>query len=213
MGQAKRRKQFDPEYGKPKIITGCFISVSSSSDAHAIYLGINRFGEIETRLISAHACIKSAFEKLGYCRDVLSNIKFTSWQTNNEICTIFLKHLVNLYGDYESDDAIYVLDNDAIKTISPPVKKLYTVLLTKAPEFDIDYRTFYGNPDDYCFFTVIDESDKPIGIYNDKQIPIFSSYVTAAFVADYCHENKTNQLTISLFKQLWNESNKLQGKI
>ncbi|AFZ15696.1 hypothetical protein Cri9333_4940 (plasmid) [Crinalium epipsammum PCC 9333] len=213
MGQAKRRKQFEPDYGKPKIITGSFISVSDFSDAHAIYLGINRFGEIETRLVSAHACIKSAWEKLGYCRDVLSTIKFTSWQTNNEINTIFLQNLVNLYGDYESDDAIYMLDNDVIKTISPPVKKLYTVSLAKRPEFDVDYRTFYGNPDDYCFFTVIDESGKPISIFGDKEIHIFSSYVTAAYVADYCHENKTHQLSPSLFKQLWTESNKIQGKI
>lgn len=213
MGQARWRKQFDPDYGKPKIITGSFLSVSNSSDAHAVYLGINRFGEIETRLISAHAYIKDAWEKLGYCRNILSKIRFTRLQSTNEITTLFLQNLLNLYGDYPSDDAIYTVDDGVIKTIKSPVKKLYNVLPVENSELNIDSRIFYGDPDDYCLFTVVDELRKPISIESKKQIPMFSSYFTAAYIADYCHQNEKNELTQSEFKQLWTEANKIQGKI
>lgn len=66
MGEAIRRKKLDHNYGN-SLNTECFIPASTSSDTHAVYLGIARKGSVESRLMPAHASIIDAWKILGYC--------------------------------------------------------------------------------------------------------------------------------------------------
>ncbi|VXD17415.1 hypothetical protein PL8927_60020 [Planktothrix serta PCC 8927] len=194
MGEAKRRKKLDANYGKTFNLE-CFIAAAEFSDAHAVYLGIKRSrNSFEKRLISAHANINKAWEILGYCQNILSQSRFAPAQDNDEIIRKFCLDLISTYGDYPSDDATYELRNGKIEVINPPVTKTYKVI----------------ELGDYIF--AIGKSPKePFLISND--VVLFTSYVTAAYVADYINLNNLDKLTNDELKPLWSEANKLQGLI
>lgn len=79
--------------------------------------------------------------------------------------------------------------------------------LRKAMIADINSKC--GNPNGYFIYTVGESLDKPFGDSN----PIFNSYVTAAYVADYVNDIKKESLTSEELNNLLVEANILQGKL
>jgi hypothetical protein len=198
MGEAKRRKKLDVNYGKTFSVE-CFIAASQFSDAHAIYLGIKRGMDSEKRLITAHADIKDTWKILGYCQNILSKSSFAPAQDIDKITRKFCLDLMSTYGDYPSDDFHYRLINGKLKVINHPVKKTYKVFELRDCIFVIG-----KSPEEP--FLIVDER-------NSRDVFLFSSYVTAAYVADYVNLNNLNTLTSDQLKPLWSEANKLQGLI
>ncbi|MEG3935029.1 MULTISPECIES: hypothetical protein [unclassified Microcoleus] len=232
MGEANRRKRFDSNYGNSLNI-GCFIAASTSSDAHAVYLGFGRKRSVERRLISAHASIIDAWKIFVYCQDILSKLKYFHLQSNDQITSNFISSLIGTYGDYSDDDAVYevsgdkkalmdwlsqgktILDDDLpsninVLVVKPPVSKKYKVFWYESQEAP---KNTYGNPEENCVFTVGKNSDEPISGGAHKKVILFSSYVTAAYVADYVNRLNRDSLTEEEVKRLLFEANRLQGKI
>lgn len=107
----KRRKikikaRPDLSYGRT-LNLACFVVQSQHSDAHAVYLSIDRGKETQLRLISAHASVLYAWKIAVNGTAILESSRFKYLQTNNAITKAFIYNLVETYGDYSSDDAQY----------------------------------------------------------------------------------------------------------
>jgi hypothetical protein len=102
----KIKEKLDMSYGR-NVTLYCFVERSHHSDAHAVYLEINRGKETQHRLISAHANIVDALKLSARGTKILENLTYDYKQTNDAITQAFIHNLVETYGDYTSDDAEY----------------------------------------------------------------------------------------------------------
>lgn len=238
MGEAKRRKEAG---WVPRMMRlECFIAQSQTSDAHSVYLGISRGEGVQLRQGNSFARIESAWEDL--CRDkkVLKTFKYRNSQSNDEIAQAFWCHALNTFGDVHSDDFKYELWGDKraglewikqggrpywdeppagvrIKIINPPVQKNYKVLLIRDNLGEKEHiKSLCGNPEDTHVFTVSNKTFDELVEDAKQQIHLYSSYVSAAYAADYLNSNNLNLdylLNEKNTQRLLYESNRLQGKL
>lgn len=219
---------------------GCFIAKSTSSDAHAVYLGIGRGSKpqkgepkIERRLMSPHASITDAWKILGNCQKILSNFSCDINASNDAITQKFVRQLLDTYGDYPDDEGIIklvsghkeafawiqnggtLMDADLPSGIVVQIDKPIVIKTCKVWLMSLGVpvpENSYGNYDDNHVYTIGQTLEKPVCRVADEMY-VFSSYVTAAYVADYLNRLNKDSLTAEEVKQLLFESNRIQGKI
>jgi len=100
----KAKTPLDMSYGRTLNLR-CFVNKSLHSEAHAVYLEIDRVKEKQYRLISAHANIIDAWQVAVNGTAILESCNYSYSKTNNPITEAFISDLVETYGDYPSDDA------------------------------------------------------------------------------------------------------------
>ena len=198
----------------------CHISKSNVSDAHTVYLSISRNQEIKLRRLDSFASIVDAWQSLSQAKAVLAKFKYSGEQSDDEITQRFVGAIHNTFGVLSNDDAVYQMSGDTragmewiaqgsnpftdipppgvhVEIINFPVRKKYNVMVLDS------------NTD---LFTVAQDSDKPL-LGEGENILAYSSYVTATYTADYANNNNKDFLSTEEVRQLWYESNLLQGKI
>lgn len=192
----------DLSYGRT-LNLGCFVAQSQQSDAHAVYLSIDRGRGKETqlRLISAHANVLDAWKIAVNGTAILESSRFKYLQTNNAITKAFIYNLVETYGYYSSDDAQYrpvgdpkvllpwllqggsmkdehIPDGISFEVIKPPVTKKWKI-----------YRRKSNHPDYAQGMYAIGFSDTEVlMIENTDFVVISNAYVLAGYIADYLND-------------------------
>lgn len=230
MGEAKR-KRLASRVQKPLRFVECFLAQSTVSDAHAVYLGIGRGLEITIHRLQSFTSIVDAWKFLRRATKVLLKFNYFDNQDCNEIASNFISILDHKYGHLFNDDPKCMLENTdiAIKGIAqgrmpnvnelppgvnrdffhPPVQKKYKVLYWLRTD---PIKSLCGNPQDTCWFSVGESHDNPLLV--DKGNPLIcSSYVTAAYIADYVNTHNQEGISEQEFAQLTHEANNLQGKV
>ena len=200
MGEAKRRKGFDPNFGKT--VNECFIANSFRSDNHTVYIKIGRqkpniyplsfFNNIEKAMMMKAYCnyvfggyIPKLKDFLGIARELQSVLK-------------------NQLGEFTDDRRVdKVLVNEKknrikhLETLKPAVKKRY-----KPASFSVDQNVTskaWGVME-------FDPYDDPIqGVLIDKDLYIFN-YESAAYIADYMNSNNLDSIDSE-------QGNKLRAEI
>jgi len=235
MGEAKRRKLAG--WVPHTVRLECFISKSTVSDAHCVYLGIGRGAEdIQLRRGSNYASIVDAWAELSRCRKALETFKYRDSQSNDEISQSFWRHVREKFGFFPCDDAAYQIEGIKtdknlewlaranpycdepppgviVKIIKPPVQKKHKVLFIREDLTKENSTSLCGNPEDTHVFTVSDKEFEEFVNNPTDKVYLFSSYVSAAYVADYLNLNNIDSLSDEKMKWLLTESNRLQGKI
>jgi hypothetical protein len=234
MGEARRRKAAG--WVPALVRLECFIAQSMVSDAHSVYLGIGRGQEVELRRMESFASIVDAWESLCRSKKVLQKFKYHHTQGNNEITRNFIRLKHDTFGVFPNDDANYELSGDKsamtlalewisegnnpfsgelppgvqIKIINPPVQKKYKVFSFKVENEPV--KNYCGNPEDTHNFCVGISSTELI-IVEDTEIPMYTSYISAAYTADYLNTRNQDFLSWEESRRLLYEANRLQGKI
>lgn len=235
MGEARRQKLAG--WVLHTVRLECFIAQSKHSDAHCVYLGIGRSKEdIQLQQGNNFSKIVDAWTELCQCKKALETFKYHDSQTNDNIGQNFWKYVIKVFGVVPSDDAMYRMEGDTKKTldwiaqggnpfldkppvnvrvkiINPLVQKIYKALMIKPDLVDGDLKSLCGNPDDVYVFSVGKSHEDPILESGSNNMFLFSSYVTAAYVADHLNEQSQNFLERREMIDLVQKSNKLQGKI
>ena len=234
MGEARRKKLagWVPAFVRLE----CFIAPSMVSDAHSVYLGIGRGQEVDLRRMESFASIVDAWESLCRSRKVLQKFKYHHNQDNNEISRNFIRLKHDTFGVFPNDDANYELSGDKlamtlalewisegnnpfsaelppgvqIKIINPPVQKKYKVFLFKLENEPV--KNYCGNPEDTHTFGV-GISNTELVLVEDTEIHMYTSYVSAAYTADYLNTRNQDFLSKEELRRLLYEANRLQGKI
>jgi len=112
MGRNKRKMKpkdrlfLEMSYGRTLNLQ-CVIDKSHHSDGHGVYLQIDRGKQKQHRLISVHANILDAWKVALNGNSLLEKSSFSYSNSNDEITQEFIRNLVQVYGDYDSDDAQY----------------------------------------------------------------------------------------------------------
>jgi hypothetical protein len=229
MGKSKGRKFRNWVLSNVKL--KCFITQSAVSDAHAVHLAIERDRDLELRRLDSFASIVKAWESFCQAKAALADFKCSPAQSNDEITQNFIRAIHDTFGEIPNDDAIYQMSGDkeaglkwlsqgnnafvdepppgvCIEVINPPVQKNYKVLA-------VDREIMKNVPNkpkyDGEVFTVAKNAKEPLLV--EDTLPVYSSYVSAAYVADHVNSNNRDSLTKEELLQLLYESNVLQGKI
>lgn len=201
MGEAKRRKLLDPEYGTGFKVD-CFLAHSEYSDAHGIYLLIENRRRIENTLLFVIADIKEALEKLAWIKNTIKQCSLASSDANSFIVSKVVEKSVELYGDFETDDMACICQGDSIETVKPPIKKRFKPLLAVGiPE----------SPSDSLYLVGLSEDERPVPTINNE-VGLFS-YTRAAYVADYMNANNLEEYSMELTQKLYIESIALQRRL
>ena len=236
--KSQKRKNKPFGFQKTPVYLECFIWKSEASDGHCVYLGIGREnGTFEHWRIHTFSNVVKAWDYSCKVRELLRAFRYHSGQKNDQIVLSFLDVIEKTYPDVEHNDGKYEVtgDPDIIKLweatgnfygvdtpppgvnvvcIQPLVFTKYKVLPIEAPKdlqkaMVADINSKCGNPNGYFIYTIGESLDKPFGDSN----PIFNSYVTAAYVADYVNDRKKELLTSEELNNLLVEANILQGKL
>ena len=209
--QKQKHKLFlDMSYGR-KLNLRCFVSKSLHSDAHAVYLEIDRGRERTFRLISAHAKVIDAWKIVVNGVELLETFKASNSQTNDAITQAFIHQLVATYGDYSSDDAEYKPINGTIlipwlmeggsidkqlpegisfEPIKPPVTQKWKIYHRECNHLDYpDYP--------HGMYAIGLSEMEALRIENTENIIISNVYLIAAFVADFLNENNHSEFYLS----------------
>ncbi|MEG4455917.1 hypothetical protein [Microcoleus sp. N9_A1] len=213
--QKQKHKLFlDMSYGR-KLNLRCFVSKSLHSDAHAVYLEIDRGRERTFRLISAHAKVIDAWKIVVNGVELLETFKASNSQTNDAITQAFIHQLVATYGDYSSDDAEYKPINGAIlilgnrrlmeggsindkqlpegisfEPIKPPVTQKWKIYHRECNHLDYpDYP--------HGMYAIGLSEMEALRIENTENIIISNVYLIAAFIADFLNENNPSEFYLS----------------
>ncbi|MEG3955256.1 hypothetical protein [Microcoleus sp. herbarium2] len=233
MGEAKRRKLAGRIPARVRL--ECFIARSKISDAHAVYLGIGRGQEVDLRQLDSFLSIVDAWESLSQAKKVLQGFKYHDNQDNDQITRKFISVIHDTFGKLSSDDASCQLSGNTrlglewiaqghdpyrdeppagvhIEILKPPVQKKYRVLFIAMKEEPM--KSPCGNPEDTHVFSVgkSDAEFLPF-IVEDSVMPMYSSYVSAAYMADYLNSRNQDSLSNQEMLRLLYEANQLQGKI
>lgn len=204
-GRKKRKmkqkpKTFDISYGRILNLQ-CVIDKSHHSDGHGVYLEIDRGKDKQYRLISVHASILDAWRVALNGMATLENSRYSYSKTNDDITQEFIHNLVEVYGDYESDDAQYMPKGDkevllpwllsggkpddenipegiTIETIKPPVTKKWKI-----------YHRKCSHPDYANGMYAIGTSDTEVLLIQDTEMVVISNaYILAAYLADHLND-------------------------
>lgn len=181
----------------------CIINKSQHSDGHGVYLEIDRRKEKQYRLISVHASILDAWKVALNGMATLENSPYSYSKTNDDITQNFIRDLVQVYGEYESDDAQYIPKGDNLvllpwllsggkmgdsnipegitfETLKPPGLQKWKI-----------YHRECSHPDYSEGMYAIGTSDTEVLLIQDTEMVVISNaYILAAYLAD--HLNNTD---------------------
>lgn len=210
----------------------CYISQSTASDAHSVHLAITRGQEIDIRRLDSFASIVDAWESLSQAKTVLAKFRYSSSQSNDQITRRFIHAVHDTFGLQSNDDAMYEMSGDTgaglnwiagggnpfvdepppgvhIEILNTPVNKKYKV-------FFVSKDVAKNIPDiakyDRGVFIVGKNSQEFLAT-NERTLLVYSSYVSAAYAADYVNSRNQDSLSAEEIRLLWYEANLLQGKI
>jgi hypothetical protein len=178
---------------------GCFIAQSDHSDAHAVYLSIDRGrGEkTQLRLISDHAKIVDAWNVVINGTAILKSLHFSCSQTNDAITKTFISNLVKVYGEGSSDrgqsklvgDSRVLLPWDGIsfEAIKSPITKKWKI-----------YRRQSNHPDFIeGMYAVGFSATEVLMIEHTGLVVISNNYILAGYLADYLNEKDHSEMYLA----------------
>lgn len=220
--RSKKQEKLDMSYGRTLNLR-CFVDKSHHSDAHAVYLEIDRVKETQHRLISAHANIVDAVKISINGTTILENLTYDYKQTNDSLTQGFIHNLVKVYGDYPSDDAEYkpcgnsrilvpwlmaggsmndkhIPEGITFETIKAPVTKKWKI-----------YNRKHNHPAYPSGMYVIGISESQVlMVENTENIIISNYYILAGFLADYLNNTDYSEeyLAQSELDRIYNEAEK-----
>lgn len=183
-----------------------YINIATHSDGHAVYLFLERDdGAWQRRVMSVHANLERAYQVCNWYRHLIGSGEFDRSKGADAIVERIKREILNLYGDYDSDDTVLGMrpGSDGTmeeETIVPPVKKKFIVQplhIDEMPQSVADtfreYETTVGFTP--CFKTPSKESENaevsPVlfDARNGFKYPLFTfRYTTAAYIADTLNE-------------------------
>ncbi|MEG4062597.1 hypothetical protein QUA05_16755 [Microcoleus sp. SVA1_A1] len=196
----KERLFLEMSYGRTLNLQ-CIIDKSHHSDGHGVYLEIDRGKEKQHRLISVHASILDAWKVALNGNSLLEKSSFSYSKSNDDITQEFIRNLVQVYGDYDSDDAQYMPKGDnrvilpwllsggkmddpnipegiTIETLKPPVTKKWKI-----------YHRKCSHPDYANGMFAIGTSDTDVLLTQDTEMVVISNaYILAAYLADHLND-------------------------
>lgn len=191
-----------------------FLDKSPYSDGHGIWLEIAHYkSDVKAVLLEVHNHVTQCYKYVHKYKETLKTLKLkdSCCSDNRKIVASILSQHLFLHGAYITDDASCALNIETNERVwlVPPISKPYVAqplthdCLNNGTWFDELSRS----PD--LVFSVAKASGE-IASLNGNAI-LFSSYFTAAYVADYfC---SINNLDYDAIPRLMQESNKIQGKI
>ena len=214
MGEAKRRKQLlGQRYGNPQTI-GVYISKSQQTNKHMIWIGVRRGNDLKVYSITAHYKIEAAWYGLTQVEEALKVFQRQNLRidlNDSETRRSFLL-FVNEHFNYHDDSQVllYNREANAITCLEGEERQEWYVEALSVEEEPLEDKNFFGDPDNFCTF-IVKASEKKVFTL-DNNVYLFSSYVTAAHIAD-----RLNESPAPLFKaeywQIWQKSQLMPGKI
>lgn len=206
MGRNKRKMKpkdrlfLEMSYGRTLNLQ-CVIDKSHHSDGHGVYLQIDRGKQKHHRLISVHANILDAWKVALNGNSLLEKSSFSYSNSNDEITQEFIRNLVQVYGDYDSDDAQYMPKGDSRvilpwllsggKMDDPNIPEGITIETLKSPvtkKWKIYHREC-NHPDYSEGMYAIGTSDTEVLLIQDTEMVVISNaYILAAYLADYLND-------------------------
>lgn len=220
MGEAKRRKLLDPNYGQQKLV--CFLEKAQIGDGHAIYLQLPKETE-RTRIISVHKKIETAYDILCKCNRLLETLVIDPHESSEKLLKRFLDNLIKEYGNYESDDAESLITDYGITFIKEPITRKYVVMTIASPDvYCIGLKDYVSKwllrlDDKLNKRTnndVADLSGFVLQEINGKKWLHSFSYFIAAYIADYMSDNSLElPIDTALIYKLGKKANELKKEI
>jgi hypothetical protein len=201
----KERKMFDMSYGRTLTLQ-CVIDKSHHSDAHGVYLEIDRKRQKQYRLISVHARILDVWKVALNGMTILESCNYSYSQTNDDLTKNFIRDLVETYGDYPSDDAEYqpcgnnlvlvpwllsggtmndkhIPEGITFEVVKPPVTKKWKI-----------YHRECKHPDYSQGMFAIGTSEMEVLMIKDTESVIISNaYILAAYLADFLNDTNHSE--------------------
>ena len=243
MGEAKRRRKLEPNFGKYK--TKVFIQKSELSNRHAVILGIrDRDDKMPIVIqISAHKKIEDAWYGKTQIERAVKDWKGNLAQIFKDHSRIgedkvdfiepnsFFRFINQDEYDYPEDSGIYQLTPFGIQAVDidplgvTPINHTESVIVwyvkasTSLTEQELlSDRNFCGDPEGYSIFFVksVDGDFLTLKEKSTKSSVItFSSYITGAVICDYLNtlDTYTCSLSKDIYYNLYIKSNLMQGKI
>lgn len=175
MGEAKRRKQSMSAPGLK--LVSCFTNGSKSCDAHTLYLQIIPDGNVKSSSflpIVKNASIVEAWKVSNLCSEVLAVSEHSFYGNTQEVKEKILESLIENHG----------LEREKMFL---PVIKTWKVFCIKVA----DPRFPFGR------FTIGKSLSEPLLTQRTDSTRCFSSYLMAAYIADFANDNQ-RQHSLSL---------------
>lgn len=243
MGEAKRRRKLNPNFGKYK--TKVFIQKSYLSNRHAVILGIrDSYDKMPIAIqISAHTKIEDAWYGKTQIERAVKDWKGNLAQIfkdhprigEDKVYSIepnsFFSFINQDEYDYSANSVIYQLTPKGIQAVdidtlgvtpinkTEPVIAWYVEASTLLTEQELlSDSNFCGDPEEYCIFFVksVDGDFLTLKENSTKSSALtFSSYITGAVICDYLNslDTYTCNLSKDVYENLYIKSNLMQGKI
>ncbi|OJJ11393.1 hypothetical protein BI308_25845 [Roseofilum reptotaenium AO1-A] len=192
MGEAKRRKYLDPNFGKSKYRLEVIVAKSHLSDGHAVWLMIENPGVyLWSKIICVHRDLLDAIRIAILGRKTLKSFKIPNHKMDNEDTVMrFTKAMIEEHGDWDSDDFGCTRNQEGFAVFTPPVKKRFVAVpyckITNINGKAIDNFDYFYEP--ICSITKYKEQVKWTVIDNDNPGWDFDywhdSYIDAACEAE-----------------------------
>jgi hypothetical protein len=214
MGEAKRRKQLlGQSYSSPQKI-GVYINKSYLTNKHMIWIGVRQASDLKTYPLTAHYQIEDAWYGKAQVEQALKVFQRQNLRmdlNDSKIRQSFLLFL-NEHFDYPDDSQVilYNRSSNALTCLEGQERSEWYVEPLSQEENPLDNKNHFGSPEDFCFFIVKKSQEE---VYTQKNnVCLFSSYVTAAYIADRLNQNPS-PIEEAEYRQIWQKSQLLQGKI
>jgi hypothetical protein len=216
MGEAKKRKQLLGQgYWNPQTI-GVYISKSHQTNKHMIWIGVRQGNDLQVYPITAHYKISATWHGKTQVQEALKVFQTQNLRMDlNDLATrrSFLL-FVNEHFNYPNDDQVLLYNRraNAITCVEgeETLEWYVEALSIEEDEDPLEDKNFFGDPEGFCTFIVKASEEKIFTV--DNNICLFSSYVTAAHIADRLNEDPAPLLKAE-YLQIWRKSQLMQGKI
>lgn len=214
MGEAKRRQQLlGQSYRNPQKI-GIYINKSYQTNKHMVWMGVRQSTALNAYPLTAHYKIEDAWygkTQVEQALKVFQRQNLRIDMNDPEKRQSFLLFL-NEHFDYPDDSqaVLYNRKANAITRLERQEPQEWYVQSLSQEEDPLEDKNYFGNPEDFCTFIVKASEEKIYTLKND--VCLFSSYVTAAHIADRLNQTPSPILETE-YLQIWRKSQLLQGKI
>ncbi|MEG4424965.1 MULTISPECIES: hypothetical protein [unclassified Microcoleus] len=181
------RKLFLEMNRSQKVIVRCFIAQLEGVEGHAVYLAIDRNGEIELTVVSLHSTVIKAWSVAVAARRILENSSYSYKHSNEVILKTFVAALVADYFDYSSDSVLNEIE----------VPSKWKTFSTKSKHPDFANGVF-----------VIGTSATEILMLEEepKKLILANTYLMSAYIADFMNENQLDSLVLPDIDRLVHEA-------
>ncbi|MEG4084595.1 hypothetical protein [Microcoleus sp. POL10_C6] len=171
-----------------KVRVKCFIAQFEGVEGHAVYLAIERMGEVELTVISIHSTAIKAWSVVVGARRILESSSYSYQHSNELILKTFLTALL-------ADSSSYpVQDPEEIEIDSPRKWKIFSTK-SKHPHFPKGVFVIGTSPTEILML-----EDQP------KKLILSNTYMMCAYIADFMNQHHLDSLLMADINRLIREA-------